>query len=187
MEEIENPIAITKRYCNRYVPCSLSEATVTEFIKDRYRNVARPNGPFCCCGLQRDEHFEEALKNAPPNVKDREKIIEEGRRRFRRPKKFGTREWDQRVDTVVAPTDVPFDDHPHHGLLESGECEDQERSSEISAHENQSSKVSLSLEYPVYFRANISVNISANIRANSTKLDKIKCGIWKNTIYAYFY
>ena len=124
-------LAIMKRYCKRYVPCAMSPS-LAEFIKDRYRNVARPEGPFCHCGLHREEHKEEAIANAPPDVHDREKrIAEESPNRIDRRNRLkrgavassfdrrGTPhtqthtqthegEWRVESDTATAPTDVHY-------------------------------------------------------------------------------
>ena len=79
---------INMRRCKRYLPTPAT-ASVSEFIKDRYRNVARPDGPFCYCGLMRGEHGDKALRNAG-DVDAREQRVRElfaregfGSQRFR--------------------------------------------------------------------------------------------------------
>ena len=70
---------IYRRRCRRYFPADADEQ-LSEFLRDRYRHSAVgsvPCGPFCRCGLLRDEHHPDALTNAPADIDRRERLVRE--------------------------------------------------------------------------------------------------------------
>ena len=124
---------IKKRYCKRFVP-SAPSAGLSEFLKDRYRNLTRPEGPFCHCGLLAHEHANEAIANASSEVLGKEKCCTQEAPRFKAKKCCRTHEesganisevkthaceegdgaashelcWSVEKDTTVVPTDVHY-------------------------------------------------------------------------------
>lgn len=77
--EIKPAPTIFRRRCRRYFPADADEQ-LFEFLRDRYRHSAVgsiPCGPFCRCGLLRDEHLPDALANAPPDLDRRERFLRE--------------------------------------------------------------------------------------------------------------
>lgn len=129
---------IRKRRCRRYIPVEPDEQ-LREFLRDRYRlaNIkgTPPSGPFCSCGLQRDEHKKDAVDAAPKDVALRERRITDSirlRSLSSRRKKLSSQsprpnrvdrsqsppthtppppasDWDVHTDTVEEPTDVDFE------------------------------------------------------------------------------
>lgn len=70
---------IYRRRCRRYFPADADEQ-LSEFLRDRYRHSAVgtvPCGPFCRCGLLRDEHRPDAIANAPQDLERRERLVRE--------------------------------------------------------------------------------------------------------------
>ena len=109
-----------------------------EFLRDRYRHTSikgtPPSGPFCSCGLQRDEHKKDAIDAAPADVANRERHIAESIRRSRSSHNKRTSpsplrseyvnrsqsplqrtppplssDWNVLTDTIEEPTDVAFE------------------------------------------------------------------------------
>lgn len=122
------PVIIRKRYCKRYVPTP-PNASILEFLKDRYRNIPRPEGPFCHCGLLKSEHLEEAIATDSPDVNSRRQSSRE-EKQGQRSKKHSVKsnvdfftlakyyedasKWQEEVDTDVRPTDVRYDSRKSH-------------------------------------------------------------------------
>lgn len=145
-QSLENPSqnqeykfsGIRKRRCHRYIPIEPDEQ-LREFLRDRYRqsNIkgTPPAGPFCACGLQREEHKNDAIVRAPPDVALRERLIVDSIRRsrsghnkrkltqaspleehvnrsqspFQQPLQKLSSDWNVLTDTVEEPTDVDYE------------------------------------------------------------------------------
>ena len=116
---------IRRRRCCRYIPVDPDEK-LREFLRDRYRHTSLkgtpPSGPFCSCGLQRDEHKKDAIDAAPADVANRELRIAENwykkqksqslqrqEQRTRSPQSATitkSSNWNVLTDTIEEPTDV---------------------------------------------------------------------------------